>query len=125
MSEFAPPRRGEDTDLLCVEISALGGASACTLPKAQCGGKEPALRPDRTQEEFLRSLLTKTEVYRPRQASFSFMGNEGENAFQSGYDRLQQAHVGVRRLLCCRLVLYVSVLRRFGAPDHVFVESSR
>lgn len=79
MSDFRPPRRGEDTDLLCVEVSAFGTASNTALPKVPCDGHEAAPRQDHAQEEFLRSLLLKMDTYRPRQSSFACMENQGEN----------------------------------------------
>lgn len=86
-------RYAEDTDLLCVEVSALG-ATAVTAPSVAvlptrpvlpllcgssgCGWQSPPLAgTDTTQEEFLRSLLLKTDAYRPRQESLACMENEG------------------------------------------------
>lgn len=84
MSEFAWSRAGEDTDLLCVEVSALGAAvpAPCALPKENCGGQEtPSCTADQTKEEFLRSLLLKTDTYRPQQSSLAYMDNKGDNVF--------------------------------------------
>lgn len=99
MSKFVPQcnnsgaRCGEDPDLLCVEVSALGAtaaaASSCAGPlpakgispllcSSGCGWQTPPLAgPETTQEEFLRALLVKTDAYRPRQESLACMENKG------------------------------------------------
>lgn len=85
-------RPGEDTDLLCVEVAALGAAvtapsSVGTVPPktvtpSLCGKgggwqTPPLHETDTTQEEFLRALLLKTDAYRPRHESLRCMENEG------------------------------------------------
>lgn len=68
---------GEDTDLLCVEVSALGAPP--TLPRVAFGVWQelpPACTmssTEQTHEDFLKSLLLKTDVYRPLQASLRYM----------------------------------------------------
>lgn len=82
MSEFRRSRGGEETDLLCVEVSALGSPSA--LPRVSCEPWQELPSPrtmskaDHAHEDFLRSLLLKTDAYRPRQASLPCMENLGE-----------------------------------------------
>lgn len=68
---------GDDTDLLCVEVSALGAPP--TLPRVAFGVWQelpPACTmssTEQTHEDFLKSLLLKTDVYRPLQASLRYM----------------------------------------------------
>ncbi|CAM9967181.1 unnamed protein product, partial [Ectocarpus sp. 13 AM-2016] len=79
------PRGGEDTDLLCVEVSALGQAPvpATMLPRVSCDGwqqqeKQEVFRDssaDQAHEEFLTSLLAKTNAYRPLETSWQVMEN--------------------------------------------------
>lgn len=76
-------RGGEDTDLRCVEVSALGASTS--LPQASCEHwTEPASprcenSQDQTTEDFLAALLLKTDTYRPRQESLLRMRNECES----------------------------------------------
>ncbi|CAM9106991.1 unnamed protein product [Ectocarpus sp. 8 AP-2014] len=85
MSELSRllPRGEEDTDLLCVEVSALGQAPvpATMLPRVSCDGwqqqeKQQVFRDssaDQAHEEFLTSLLAKTNAYRPLETSWQVM----------------------------------------------------
>ncbi|CBN75581.1 cyclin A-like protein [Ectocarpus siliculosus] len=85
MSELSRllPRGEEDTDLLCVEVSALGQAPvpATILPRVSCDGwqqqeKQEVFRDssaDQAHEEFLTSLLAKTNAYRPLETSWQVM----------------------------------------------------
>ncbi|CAB1108162.1 unnamed protein product [Ectocarpus sp. CCAP 1310/34] len=85
MSELSRllPRGEEDTDLLCVEVSALGQAPvpATRLPRVSCDGwqlqeKQEVFRDgsaDQAHEEFLTSLLAKTNAYRPLETSWQVM----------------------------------------------------
>ncbi|CAM9875610.1 unnamed protein product [Ectocarpus sp. 6 AP-2014] len=85
MSELSRllPRGEEDTDLLCVEVSALGQAPvpATMLPRVPCAGwqqqeKQEVFRDssaDQAHEEFLTSLLAKTNAYRPLETSWQVM----------------------------------------------------
>ncbi|CAM9142303.1 unnamed protein product [Ectocarpus sp. 4 AP-2014] len=85
MSELSRllPRGEEDTDLLCVEVSALGQAPvpAIMLPRVSCDGwhqqeKQEVFRvscADQAHEEFLTSLLAKTNAYRPLETSWQVM----------------------------------------------------
>lgn len=83
MGEFVQARRGEDTDLFCVEVSALGAVPGTTVHREGMKGRELPPRKDYAQEEFLRSLLLKTEAYRPRQSSLPCMENRGETCISS------------------------------------------
>ena len=73
---------GEDTDLLCVEVSALGAPP--TLPRVAFGVWQelpPACTmssTEQTHEDFLKSLLLKTDVYRPVQRHLRFMEDASE-----------------------------------------------
>ena len=74
---------GEDTDLLCVEVSALG-APPPTLPRVAFGVWQelpPACTmssSEQTHEDFLKSLLLKTDVYRPLKTSLRYMEDPRE-----------------------------------------------
>lgn len=78
-------RGREDTDLRCVEVSALGTSTA--LPQACREHWEEPASPrcensqEQTAEEFLAALLLKTDTYRPRQESLLRMRNECECGF--------------------------------------------
>lgn len=92
MSDFVRNRvacGAEDPDLLCVEVSALGAAPPTAVPHVGCDKAWPRELPlpdacgmsvaDQTREDFLRSLLLKTDAYRPRQSSLPLMeDSEGE-----------------------------------------------
>lgn len=91
MSELSRllPRGEEDTDLLCVEVSALGQAPvpAPMLPRVSCDGwqqqqeQQEVCRDssaDPAHEEFLTSLLAKTKAYRPLETSLQVMEDPGE-----------------------------------------------
>lgn len=76
----------EDTDLLCVEVSSTGGVSS-TLPRVSCGGgwhqfpstvARTISSTDHAQEDFLSSLLLKTDAYRPREQSLTRMEDAGD-----------------------------------------------
>lgn len=88
--------RGEDTDLLCVEVSALAQATVPpALPRVSCDGwqqeKEqeqvqreeekrlPLSSADQAHEDFLTSMLLKTEAYRPLHTSMRCMEDPGES----------------------------------------------
>lgn len=82
MSEFGRGVGGEDTDLLCVEVSALGAPPS--LPWVACEVLQE-LPPGCTMgsanqphEDFLKSLLLKTDAYRPLHAGLRFMEDPGE-----------------------------------------------
>lgn len=93
MSEFGRLLpRGEDTDLLCVEVSALAQATVpAALPRVSCDGwqqeQEQEQRPekrfplssaDQAHEDFLTSMLLKTDAYRPLHTSLRCMEDPGE-----------------------------------------------
>lgn len=90
MTEFARSRSAvDDTDLLCVEVSGLGAGSS-TLPRVSCGGgwhqfpstvARTISSTDHTQEDFLSSLLLKTDAYRPRQQSLTRMQDTGDESY--------------------------------------------
>eukprot|EP00752_Nemacystus_decipiens_P018470 g16560.t1 len=89
MTEFDHPPRGEDTDLLCVEVSALGQAPMpAALPKVSHSAWQqqqreeaeeerqrdlPMSGADQAHEDFLASMLLKTDAYRPLQTSLLCM----------------------------------------------------
>eukprot|EP00903_Cladosiphon_okamuranus_P013742 g12793.t1 len=96
MTEFGRLPRGEETDLLCVEVSALGQApmpAAAALPKMSRGGWQqqeqqqqkheeeeeeerrevPMSGADQAHEDFLTSMLLRTDAYRPLQTSLLCM----------------------------------------------------
>lgn len=85
MDGNARNRAGEDTDLRCVEVSALGTSAA--FPQSCRGNLEEPGSPrceniqEQTTEDFLAALLLKTDTYRPRQESLLRMRNECECGF--------------------------------------------
>lgn len=95
MTEFARSRSTvDDTDLLCVEVSGLGAGSS-TLPRVSCGGgwhqfpstvARTISSTDHTQEDFLSSLLLKTDAYRPRQQSLERMQDTGDESYYRYYN---------------------------------------
>lgn len=102
MTEFGHLPRGEDTDLLCVEVSALGQAAAAPMPAAlpkvsRSGWQQqqqqqheeaeeeqlknlPMSSADQAHEDFLTSMLLKTDAYCPLQTSLLCMEDPGENS---------------------------------------------
>lgn len=101
MTEFGHLPRGEDTDLLCVEVSAMGQAPMpAPLPKVSRSGWQqqqqqheeveeaqpprnlPMSSADQAHEDFLTSTLLKTDAYRPLQTSLLCMEDPGEKRQQ-------------------------------------------
>ncbi|CAM9724731.1 unnamed protein product, partial [Scytosiphon promiscuus] len=79
------PVAPEDQDLLCVEVSALGQAPMPgALPRVSCDRWQqqeeevfPMSGADQAHEDFLNSLLLKTDAYRPLQTSLRCMEDPG------------------------------------------------